>query len=320
MEFISIDEEVSFMKRKFKVKREIEAMFMQSGYIEVEPPYFDEYEQFSILNQRVKQSSLVKVLSGQGQVSILRPDITSLLINNFVPRWEEGKKLKIFYQSTVFANDSNSASICEQKQSGVEFLGETSPKADCEVIKMALSILATYSNSYVLELGSSTFLNQLFKEAAISEQQERKLKFFLYHKDEKGLKDFVEPLPMKNSIKQLLLNILSFQGNVEEVAKKAKSFYMNEGMQQALQELEEINKYITSLGYREQVIIDLGMVTTFDYYEGIIFRGYYPTVFQPIISGGRYDALTEKLGRRIPAVGFKVDLTSLIKAIRREEE
>lgn len=54
-----------------------------------------------------------------------------------------------------------------------------------------------------------------------------------------------------------------------------------------------------------------------DYYEGIMIKGYYANVYKEILSGGRYDSLTQEFGRRVPAIGFCIDVDGLIKASKK---
>jgi ATP phosphoribosyltransferase regulatory subunit len=262
---------------------------------------------------------MVKVLNGNGKVSILRPDMTSVIIKNFIPRWENREKLKVFYLSTTFENNS-SGGINEWKQAGVEYLGGDARLADRSILQLSLAILASYGDDFIFELGSSKYMNGLLQELSLDGSSEKKLKEFLYHKDEFGLKGFLEQANIETKRKELLRNLLSFQGNLKDVCKMAESYFMNEEMKLAIAELQELDNFLCTLGYSERTIFDLAMVTNFDYYDGIIFRGYYPTVFQPIISGGRYDRLTEMYGQCVPAVGFKVDFTSLLSALNRKED
>src|SRR5262249_47286828 len=54
----------------------------------------------------------------------------------------------------------------------------------------------------------------------------------------------------------------------------------------------------------------------FDYYTGFVFELHKPGGSNPLIAGGRYDALLARLGAReaIPAVGFAVSVEELAAA------
>jgi ATP phosphoribosyltransferase regulatory subunit len=47
------------------------------------------------------------------------------------------------------------------------------------------------------------------------------------------------------------------------------------------------------------------------YYDGIIFKGFIKSIPDSILSGGRYDRLMEKFGKKVGAIGFAVYLDKL---------
>ena len=48
-----------------------------------------------------------------------------------------------------------------------------------------------------------------------------------------------------------------------------------------------------------------------NYYDGIIFKGYINGIPDSVLSGGRYDRLLERLGKKSGAIGFAVYLDRL---------
>ena len=71
---------------------------------------------------------------------------------------------------------------------------------------------------------------------------------------------------------------------------------------------EDLDKY---------TLFDLSMVSKLDYYDGIMLKGYFKNLYKEILSGGRYDGLTESFGRRVPAIGFTIYFDALMEAINR---
>lgn len=318
MKFLKIKEEIMYLNQRYNVQRNIEDLFMECGYTIIEPSYFEDYDEFFNVNKRMKKESMVKVLNSFGNVLILRPDITTSIIKKVMPMWEEGLKLKLFYSSTVFKNKPNSR-IDEFKQVGIEHLGESSYKSDYEVIELALKILSQYKEKFILELGTSKYLNGLLRELNLGEDVEKDLKILIYNKNQFELISFIEKLKLNEEINELLENLLSFEGDFDQVLLKAKSYYINEDMITAINELEYLKKYIEQNGNFKNTYFDLSMVASFDYYQGIIFKGYYPNIYQPILSGGRYDHLIEKAEKNVPAVGFSIDINQLMKVVYKED-
>ena len=78
-----------------------------------------------------------------------------------------------------------------------------------------------------------------------------------------------------------------------------------------LAELEGLHRMLETAGAAEHVVLDLSIGGDMRYYNGLIFQGFVDGVAEPILSGGRYDSLVAKLGKRGGAVGFAVYLDLL---------
>lgn len=312
MKFLRIEDEVIYSKKRYKLKREIDRLFLDEEYFQIEPQLFEEYDEFTNINSKIPKESMVKVVNGR--VMVLRADITTSIIKSLIPRWEDGLKLKLFYNSSIYKN-KNTVGIKEIRQIGCEYLGESSLEADREVVKLALKILEKYNNNFILEVGSSKYINGLLEELKLNKNCENQIKNLLYTKNNHELKVYIEDLKIKNDVKKLLSNILSFQGNLYNVIEKAQKFYCNDKMKQALEELKQINDLIEECNFLDKARFDLSMITMLDYYEGVMFRGYYPDSYKEILSGGRYDSLTKEYGKEIPAIGFTLSVDELMKYV-----
>ncbi|HEM7408002.1 ATP phosphoribosyltransferase regulatory subunit [Clostridioides difficile] len=310
MKFLRIEDEVIYSKKRYKLKREIDKLFLDEEYFQIEPQLFEEYDEFTTINNKIPEESMVKVVNGK--VMVLRADITTSIIKSLVPRWEDGLKLKLFYNSSIY---KNTVGIKEIRQIGCEYLGEASVEADREVVKLALKILEKYNNNFILEVGSSKYIHGLLEELNLNKNCENQIKNLLYTKNTHELKVYIEELKIKREVKELLSNILRLQGNLYNVIEKSNKFYCNNKMKQALEELKQVNNLIEECNFLDKARFDLSMITMLDYYEGIMFRGYYPNSYKEILSGGRYDSLTKEYGKEIPAIGFTLSVDELMKYV-----
>lgn len=48
-----------------------------------------------------------------------------------------------------------------------------------------------------------------------------------------------------------------------------------------------------------------------DYYSGLVFRGFIKNLSAGVLSGGQYDKMVEKMGKRCGAMGFAIYLDEL---------
>lgn len=311
MKYLSIENELEYAKKRYEFTKEIETIFVNKNYIQFKPNIFEDYDEFRCINRRIETDTMVKVVGDK--ILVLRPDITTSIIKNIIPRYEEDLILKLFYHSTVYKNCGKEG-IKEIRQFGCEYLGDKSIEADKEIVNMALDILQRFGNEFLLEIGNSNYINGLFQELNLTQRKEDKLKGLLLRKNKLEVKLFTDELSVRNEVKDILYNLLDFNGEINDIVKRARSFYRNEKMEKGLKELEKINKEVFKCNCRKFTNFDLSMIAKFDYYEGIMIKGYYANVYKEILSGGRYDSLTEEFGRRVPAIGFCIDVDGLMEA------
>jgi ATP phosphoribosyltransferase regulatory subunit len=57
------------------------------------------------------------------------------------------------------------------------------------------------------------------------------------------------------------------------------------------------------------------MLSHYEYYTGVIFKAYTYGTGDAIVTGGRYDHLTEQFGKQTPAIGLVFVLDQLMEAL-----
>ncbi len=310
MEFLTIKNELEYNALRYRLKKELEDLFVLSGYTQIEPPIFEEYDSYTAVNSGINKKQLVKLIGGNGKVLILRPDTTINVLRSLIPRWQVGSKLKLFYNSTIYRNRRD-MSIKERKQLGIEYLGEESLSADREVIELALTLLQKYNQGFLLELGSSKYIGGLLNEIT-DQEQVTTLKQLLARKNEPELTRYFASIELEPATSKALKALLSLQGDVQTVLVDAKEHCLNEEMRSALKELESLTTTFAQNSSTDNIHLDLSMITELDYYDGVTFKGYFPNSNYDILSGGRYDSLTALFGKSVPAIGFSINLDKLL--------
>ncbi|WP_345900634.1 HisS family protein, partial [Martelella sp. UBA3392] len=102
----------------------------------------------------------------------------------------------------------------------------------------------------------------------------------------------------------------------------------NEKIDQALAELDHIEKIITSAGYgTKRIRIDPSVVRGLEYYTGPVYEAELTfdvtnekgekVVFGSVGGGGRYDGLVSRfMGQPVPATGFSIGVSRLMTALK----
>ena len=90
-------------------------------------------------------------------------------------------------------------------------------------------------------------------------------------------------------------------------ALEAMSPYLTgEAEQAAVAELKALLGMLKERGYEDCVRLDFSVSNDLGYYSGVVFRGYLEGIPESILSGGQYDKLPRKMGRKSRAIGFAV--------------
>ena len=288
----------SYVLKEYQMKRKMEDFALSSGYLPYEPTLFESYDHFSMLSGDVKKEQLVTVINGQ-KFQLLRPDITTTIMNNVLPYIPEGQCVKLFYQSTVYR--ASSSGIKAIDQFGIEYLGLTNWPCERDILSLAISYLQDVP--FVLEVGTTAFLNQLIDLCELGAEQEKIFRKLVYIKNREELVKFGKVNQIPNDVQLILAELFTLRGTYTEVLMKLKSLPLGSTLSMTLNEVDYLK------AFEDQVVFDLSMNNERAYYDGIIFKGYYRHVSKAVLSGGRYAG---------NAIGFSIDVDKWMKGQKEE--
>ena len=107
-------------------------------------------------------------------------------------------------------------------------------------------------------------------------------------------------------------------GDIENISH-AKTLTNNPCAVKAIERLEELYAILKSYGVSDYVTFDLGLISKYNYYTGIIFKAYTYGTGEPIVKGGRYDNLMKQFGKEAPAIGLAIVVDQLMTAIDKQD-
>ena len=117
--------------------------------------------------------------------------------------------------------------------------------------------------------------------------------------------------------RKIFLRLPQLFGGIE-ILEEAKSLTSNAKAQAAISRLEEIYKILSYYGCENYISFDLGMLSKYHYYTGIIFQAFTYGTGDAVVKGGRYDHLLQYFGKSSPAIGFALPLENLMNALNRQ--
>ena len=111
----------------------------------------------------------------------------------------------------------------------------------------------------------------------------------------------------------------SFETAAEELSDAEKLAAAYPRILSAIRELEELGSYLKLYGIEKYISFELGIISSYHYYTGIIFAGYTFGTGEPVVRGGRYDRLLTYFGKNAPSIGFAIVVDQLMAALSRQK-
>ncbi len=141
----------------------------------------------------------------------------------------------------------------------------------------------------------------------------------LFHRVENyfGAEELLANRKVKEKDKEALLKTSDLFGSTDAL-EEARKAVNNERSLKAVERLEQVYRVLCDYGVEKYVSFDLTMLSKYNYYTGIIFKGYTYGVGDTIVKGGRYDTLLGRFGKDAPAIGFMIAVDDLLLAMERQ--
>ena len=234
---------------------------------------------------------------------------------------EEKMPIRLCYMGNTFLNNSSyQGRLKESTQLGAELLGDSTVDADAEIIAMVIDCLKKAGlKEFQLSVGHAEFFRGLTDAAGLKEEQEEELHDLISNKNYFGVTEFAETLSLNDNLKALfgMLGNLYTGSDELQTAKKYASEYPR--ILAAIERLEELHQVLKIYGIDKYVSVELGIVSNYQYYTGIIFAGYTFGSGEPIVKGGRYDELLTYFGKESASIGFAIVIDQLMAALSRQK-
>lgn len=307
---------------KNHIEQTAREIFGQHGYRMVQTPTFEYYDVYDLATA-TKAENMFKFFDTNGRMLALRPDLTTSVARMAATKpIGDTLPLKLSYIGSAFRNEENFSQARQREftQLGVEFIGESSAEADAEVIAIAIETLSKSGISqFQIDIGQVEFFKGLAQQASLNEQQADQVRELIDGKDFIGIEKALDEYQLDMTLRQVFLNLPNMFGDINIAIDAMEIENLNERSRAALSNLMQVYGILKSKGLEQFVSVDLGMVPNLDYYTGIIIKGFTYGVGFPICTGGRYDNLTEKFGRRMPATGIAIGVERVMASLSDEQ-
>ena len=308
--------------RKLILQQNLQDLLKMYGYQAIETPTFEFFDIFSREIGTTPSKDLYKFFDREGNTLVLRPDMTPSIARCVAKYYaEEEFPVRLCYMGNTFINNNSyQGRLKESTQLGAELVGDNSVAADAEILALVVDSLKTAGLlEFQIGVGHTDFFRGLVQAAELKEEEEQELIALISNKNFFGVEELVDSLHLSSELKELfsMLGNLCMSDDMMCKAKKLSARYPV--ILQALERLESLMQVLSCYHVEKYVSIELGMLSSYHYYTGIIFAGYTFGSGEPIVKGGRYDNLMDYFGKHAPSIGFAVVTDQLLAALARQK-
>ena len=284
-------------------------LYRSYGYLQYKVSKFEEYDLYAKNKSFLVSDKLLTFTDTNGKLMALKPDVTLSIIKNVVAN--ENTSYKVYYDERVYRTTAGGDGFHEIMQTGLESIGNIDAFSQSEVVMLAMKSLESISNDYLLDISNMSFLEGLLESAGVYASMMSDFLSLIGSKNVPAIKSLCSKCGISAENSDRICKISSMYLPIKAALEEIKPLLEGEKMQAAYDELYELYLILSSYGLTDKLYVDFSIVNDMNYYDGIIFKGFINGIFDSVLSGGRYDRLMEKLGKKMGAIGFALYLDQL---------
>lgn len=309
-------------KKKLELQNILLTSLHEFGYQDIQTPSFEYFDVFGNQIGTTPSRDLYKFFDKNGNTLVLRPDFTPSIARCAVKYYmDDDMPVKLCYMGNTFTNSSEyQGRFKEVTQCGAESIGDASIYADAEILAMTVDALKKSGlKEFQISVGHSQFFSGLIQAADIDEDTAEELKEYLLNKNFFGVEEILHNYNIEENLMQLFALLGKFDASSEDICNAMELSKKYPQIYKALQDLALLYDCLKIYQIDKYISYELGIISDYHYYTGIIFAGYTFGTGEAIVKGGRYDKLLNQFGRDCPAIGFAIVVDQLMAALTRQK-
>lgn len=287
----------------------LRSLYKKYGYTRYRMGKFEEYDLYSRNKDFLVSDSIITFTDTNGKLMALKPDVTLSIIKNNKDMPDTVQKL--YYNESVYRISKGTNTFKEIMQTGLECIGKIDSECIGEVLMLAAESLNTRSPDFVLEVSNLEILSVFVENVTNDISLKKSILKCVSEKNSHGILEICKTNDIPIEKAEPLVKLLSVYGAPNTVFKKLREIIDDEVLLKQLSLFEQALNVFEDTELSKHIRIDFSVVGDIKYYNGVVFKGFIDGVPGSVLSGGQYDKLMKKMGRKSKAIGFAVYLDML---------
>lgn len=280
----------------------LRALYNRYGYTQYKMSKFEEYDLYARNKDFLISDRVITFTDLNGKLMALKPDVTLSIVKNSTDRPTGLRKL--WYNENVYRVSKGSRSFRELMQVGLEAMGAVDSYCILEVLQLAAQSLLAIGENVILDVSHLGLLTELMTNLGIPQAETGRILRFIGEKNRHELTAACESLGMSHESLSVLTGLTALSGDIATVLPQAEELLRDRVSGDMLADFIRILSALAQSDAGRVVHLDFSVVDDIHYYNGILFKGFIQGLPTAVLSGGQYDQLMAKMGRRDKAIGF----------------
>ena len=288
--------------RREEIFSHLQHLYEGCGYVPYKMRKFEEYDLYAHNKSFLLSEKILTFTDTDGKLMALKPDVTLSVVKT-VGKELRGTK-KVSYSESVYRPGGGSEGFKEIRQIGLECIGRIDTYLVTEVLSLAAESLSALSEQYVLDVSHMGFLSALFLALGVKAEDEEELLNYIGQKNLPAVRRFCEEKGISEEMRTALFTVTRLSAPLSEALELLAPYATSGEAREAYLELSALSEALRAWPSGSEPRLDFSVQNDRNYYNGIVFQGYVPSVPEAVLSGGRYDRLMERMGNSASAIGF----------------
>lgn len=303
--------------------RRVQACLSLWGYAPIETPTLEVMEVLEAGGAFAKTP--FRLFDLDGKLLALRPDGTLPVARLTASRLSlaEGPFRFRYVQSVFREEESLRGQAREFTQIGVESIGLDGPVSDAEVVALLVDALrACGLKRFTVAICTVGVLRELLDactvEGAADEVWRDGVLAACHSSNLVELDRLAADVRIDPRFGIALRELVNIRGGRDAIAA-CRALVKPLDCLDGLDDLERTWELLEAIDATDSVVIDFSVMSSFNYYTGLVIEAYAPGLGVMLGSGGRYDHMLEAYGCSAPAAGFAFGLERVMHALGEQD-
>ena len=286
----------SILKSGEKIVFRLRELYAQKGFLPYRMSKFEEYDLYAKNKDFLVSDNVITFTDSDGKLMALKPDVTLSIIKNSAD--EPDVTQKVYYDENVYRAAGGNEPFCEILQMGVECFGKVGDSEVGEVLRLAAESLRSLGQNGVLAVSDLDLLESVVDRLQLGSKKTAALYQAIAEKNRHEIAALCADGADDEAAKTLL-TLIDLYGTPSEVFSTLDGLFANNAAYMSF-------RAVLSSVNAAELRVDFSILNDVNYYNGIVFKGFLPSVPKAVLSGGQYDRLMQRMKRRSNAIGFAV--------------